>query len=79
MGEQYPVTVARASATPLFDPENAAGQELMSWFPFPQAPSRRSASPGGTPRPSAGAQPPNIRAHQNHRHAMPLAPLGGYV
>jgi glycine cleavage system aminomethyltransferase T len=23
MGEQYPVTVARASATPLFDPENA--------------------------------------------------------
>jgi len=23
MGEQYPVTVARASATPLFDPENS--------------------------------------------------------
>ena len=23
LGEQYPVTVARASATPLFDPENA--------------------------------------------------------
>jgi glycine cleavage system aminomethyltransferase T len=23
MGEHYPVTVARASATPLFDPENA--------------------------------------------------------
>ena len=23
MGEPYPVTVARASATPLFDPENA--------------------------------------------------------
>jgi glycine cleavage system aminomethyltransferase T len=22
MGEQYPVTVARASATPLFDPDN---------------------------------------------------------
>ena len=22
MGEQFPVTVARASATPLFDPEN---------------------------------------------------------
>jgi glycine cleavage system aminomethyltransferase T len=23
LGEQYPVTVARASATPLFDPDNA--------------------------------------------------------
>ena len=50
----------------------------MSWFPFPQAPlaafrvTRGHASSVG--RGSAAEH----SHHQNHRHAMPLAPLGGY-
>jgi glycine cleavage system aminomethyltransferase T len=32
VGEQYPVTVARASATPLFDPDNSRIRSLWtSW------------------------------------------------